>query len=73
MTGTPDYTVFVNSTDTFEDAWAPFFHLLGDYWPEVDKVVLNTETKDFSFPGCRYRMHSCRATCRGAVSPGASA
>jgi len=47
---TPEYTIFVNSTDSFEDTWEPFFHLLHDYWPETGRVVLNTETKDFSHP-----------------------
>jgi hypothetical protein len=50
LTSCPDYTVFVNSTDTFEDTWEAFFHLLAEYWPEVGHVVLNTETKEFSHP-----------------------
>ena len=50
MTETPDYTIFVNSTDSFEDTWDPFFHLLHDYWPLAGPVVLNTETKTFSHP-----------------------
>lgn len=44
------YTVFVNSTDTFEDTWGPFFHLFSRYWPQEGPVVLNTETKSFSHP-----------------------
>jgi hypothetical protein len=47
----PEFTVFVNSTDSFEDTWEPFFHLLHEYWPEVQRVVLNTETKSYSHPG----------------------
>jgi len=50
VVSTPEYTVFVNSTDSFEDTWEPFFHLLHDYWPEAGQVVLNTETKDFTHP-----------------------
>ncbi len=49
----PPYTIFVNSTDSFEDTWGPFFRLLTEYWPQVDHVVLNTETKEFSYPGLR--------------------
>lgn len=41
-------TIFVNSCDVREDAWAPFFKLLHDYWPaHPKKVVLNSETKEF--------------------------
>jgi len=46
------YTILVNSTDSFEDCWAPFFTLLKEYWPDCRvPIVLNTETKDFRFPG----------------------
>jgi len=48
MAETPPYTVFVNSTDSFEDTWRPFFHLLSRYWPKAGSVVLNTETKAFT-------------------------
>ena len=48
MTNKPDYSVFVNSTDSFEDAWEPFFRLLHDYWPDAAHVTLNTETKTYS-------------------------
>ena len=50
MAGTPDYSVFVNSTDSFEVTWEPFFRLLHEYWPEAGPVTLNTETKDFAHP-----------------------
>lgn len=46
----PAYTVFVNSTDSFEDTWTPFFELLHCYWPEAGRIVLNTETKAFRHP-----------------------
>lgn len=42
------YTVFVNSTDNFEDTWDPFFHLLNDFWPQTSPVILNTERKTYS-------------------------
>jgi len=47
MSVEPSYTIFVNSTDSFEDAWEPFFHLLNDYWPQTEPVILNTERKSF--------------------------
>lgn len=51
MGQTENYSVFVNSTDSFEDTWGPFFHLLADYWPRAPRVVLNTERKCFECPG----------------------
>lgn len=45
-----DFTILVNSSDGYEDCWAPFFHLLSTYWPGLDRVVLlNTERKRKSF------------------------
>jgi len=46
----PAYTLFVNSTDSFEDTWDPFFRLLHSHWPQAGAVILNTETKDYSNP-----------------------
>ncbi|MGZ3901758.1 MAG: hypothetical protein ACXVDC_15635 [Bacteroidia bacterium] len=46
------YTIFVNTTDSFEDCWHPFFKLLAIYWPDYKgKIYLNTELKEFSYPG----------------------
>jgi hypothetical protein len=46
------YLVFINTTDSFEDCWIPFFTLFKKYWPEYDGVIyLNTEIKSFEFPG----------------------
>lgn len=46
------YTILVNSTDSFEDCWYPFFTLFSKYWSGTPtRIVLNTETKDFSYPG----------------------
>jgi hypothetical protein len=47
---TPAYSIFVNSTDNFEDTWEPFFHLLNDFWPQTRPVILNTERKTFNHP-----------------------
>ena len=47
-----NFTVFVNSCDAFEDCWLPFFLLLRKYWPNLDApILLNTETKSWSFDG----------------------
>ena len=45
-------TVFVNTSDNFEDCWDPFFKLFCLYWPNCPyKIVLNTEKKDYKFEG----------------------
>ena len=45
-------TVLVNSTDSYADAWAPFFQLFATYWPDCPyPIVLNTEKKVFTWPG----------------------
>lgn len=47
-----DLTIFVNTSDNFEDCWIPFFTLFQRYWPECPyPIVLNTETKDFRYDG----------------------
>ncbi len=46
------FTLLVSSSDAYEDCWIPFFALLSKYWPKCDHpIVLNTNTKDFSYPG----------------------
>jgi hypothetical protein len=46
-----ELTVLVNSTDSFEDCWYPFFKLFERYWPQCrHRIVLNTETKDYWYP-----------------------
>ena len=47
-----NFSILVNTTDSFNDCWAPFFKLFKKYWPEYcGKVYLNTETKDFKYDG----------------------
>ncbi len=49
---TTNYSILINTTDSFEDCWIPFFTLLKKYWPDYSgKIYLNTETKVFTFPG----------------------
>jgi hypothetical protein len=51
-----DLTIFVNTSDNFEDCWNPFFKLFATYWPGCPfLIVLNTETKDYSYPGLNIR------------------
>lgn len=51
-----DLTILVNSSDGFEDCWAPFFTLFDRYWPACRyPVVLNTERKAFQWPGLDLR------------------
>ena len=45
-------TILVNTTDSFEDCWEPFFKLFSTYWPDCPyPIVLNTETREFSYGG----------------------
>ena len=64
MKDTLAYSVFVNSTDSFEDTWAPFFHLLNEYWAGVP-AVLNTERKS-------YDDSHVDVTCTRVARPGES-
>ena len=46
------YSILINTCDNFEDCWIPFFKLFTIYWPDYEgKIYLNTEYKDFSYPG----------------------
>ncbi len=59
-------TILVNSTDSFQDCWVPFFTLFREYWPDCPyRVVLNTEVKDFSFPGIDI---TASKVCEGSTS-----
>lgn len=45
-------TIVICSCDSYEDAWMPLFTLMAKYWKNLSyKIVLNTETKTFNFPG----------------------
>lgn len=44
------YSIFVNTTDKFEDCWLPFFKLFTIYWPDFKGTIyLNTEHKEFTY------------------------
>lgn len=48
----PNFSILINTCDKFEDCWMPFFKLFKLYWPDCQgKIYLNTEYKDFSYPG----------------------
>jgi hypothetical protein len=47
-----NYAILVNTTDSFEDCWIPFFTLFKKFWPGYNGLIyLNTETKSFNYPG----------------------
>jgi hypothetical protein len=47
-----DLTLFVSSSDAYEDCWHPFFFLLKKFWPDCSlPIVLNTEKKSFGCEG----------------------
>ena len=46
------YTILVNSCDSFEDCWAPFFTLFERKWKSCRApILLNTEFKSFTYDG----------------------
>jgi hypothetical protein len=46
------FSIFINSCDSFEDCWFPFFKLFSKYWPDYKGIIyLNTEYKSFSYDG----------------------
>ena len=53
-------TVLVNSCDTYEDLWIPFFTLFRKYWGDKTvRVLLNTESKDFALEGLNIECIHC--------------
>lgn len=47
-----NFSILVNTTDSFEDCWEPFFKLFKKFWPEYKgKIYLNTETKSYNYSG----------------------
>lgn len=43
-------TILVNTSDSFEDCWNPFFSLFKKYFKDLDyNILLNTEFKDYTF------------------------
>ena len=49
-----NYCVLVQSTDSYEDCWYPFFKLFSIYWPNYKgRIYLTTESKSFTYPGLK--------------------
>ena len=47
-----EITVLVNSCDGYSEIWDAFFTLFKKYWPQCEyPIVLNTESKSYSFEG----------------------
>lgn len=62
------YSILVNTCDSFEDCWEPFFRLWSLYWPDCPaRVYLNTEYKTYSGP--EKNVVSLRS-CAGRIIPG---
>lgn len=49
MKKSKDYSILVNSCDSYEDTWIPFFQLLYKYSNFNCPVYLNTEKKQFDY------------------------
>jgi hypothetical protein len=65
----PLYTVLVNSCDSFEDCWHPFFLLLRRYWPECTApLLLVTETKDWNQDGLDVRCAKVQRAGEGRLT-----
>ena len=46
------YSIVVNTCDSYSDCWEPFFKLFSVFWKDCKgEIFLNTEYKDYSFPG----------------------
>lgn len=60
-------TVLVNSCDSYEDLWFPFFILFRKYWEDKSvRLLLNTETKSFSMTGLDIECIQCNERKYGA-------
>ncbi|AFY34481.1 hypothetical protein [Calothrix sp. PCC 7507] len=52
MENNTSLTILVNSTDSYDDCWQPFFKLFSIYWTNCPyPIVLNTNRKTFAYPG----------------------
>lgn len=47
-----NYSIIVNTCDTYDDCWYPFFKLFTKYWPDCTAhIYLNTEHKEYHHDG----------------------
>jgi hypothetical protein len=64
-----DFSVFVNSSDGFEDCWSPFFTLFQRYWPQCTApIYLNTETRSCSFAALNVQSTRVQGNRTGRLS-----
>ena len=62
-----DCPMLVSSSDAYADLWPAFFHILRREWPGYrGRIVLNTDTRDFSFDGLDI---VCTRACRDGRHP----
>ena len=60
-----DCTFLLSSYDGGEDLWEGFFTALKIQWPEMDMpIVLNTETKSYTFPGFDIKTYGLCTKCK---------
>ena len=58
-----DCSFLLSTYDGGEDLWEGFFKALSVQWPEMDmKVFINTETKDYQYPG--FDIEVCNQTTK---------
>jgi len=69
-----ELAILVNSTDSFEDCWYPFFRLFDTYWPRCPhRIFLNTETKDYKHANLKITATKvCKSDANRRVSWGES-
>lgn len=49
-------SLIYSTCDRYESLWQGFFTLWKKYWPSFDStIILNTETKNFAFPGYTFK------------------
>ncbi|KPK41025.1 MAG: hypothetical protein AMJ65_10185 [Phycisphaerae bacterium SG8_4] len=58
-------TLFVASCDKYHQAWKPFFFFVKKHWPDFSMpVILNTETKSFTYEGFDIKTFSLYKECQ---------
>jgi hypothetical protein len=65
------FDLLVCTCDAYEDTWMPFFTLLKEHWSGAEqlRIILTTETKDFSYPGLNILCAKTGLNWRGKSKP----
>lgn len=59
--------ILVSSSDAYDDIWQAFFYIFRREWPDYNgQIILNTDFRDFSFPGLNIR---CSRACHDGRHP----